>query len=99
MLERVDRHGLGAEAAQQAVQALVQHARRAAPGRRQVPRSALEEILARVLHARRLRPGEWMSADEALIGARMGHHALGGAHIADHTLWSRAREHLAHRLS
>ena len=81
---RRSRAGLRAEARQQAVQALVQHARGAAAGRGQVPDGALEQVRACVRRRpARLGAGERVAADEALVGARLGDRALGGADVAD----------------
>ena len=66
---RVDDLRVRADAGQQLVHALEQHAARRRL-RRQVPGRAVEEVLARVLDARHLGAGERMAADEALVRAR-----------------------------
>ena len=52
-----------------AVQALVQHARGAAAGGREIPGGAVEQVRAGVLDAGGLGARERMPADEALVGA------------------------------
>ena len=76
--------GLRAEAREQAVQPLVEHAGGAAARGGQVPDGAVEQVGARVRDARGLGAGEGVSADEALVlaaGRRDG--ALGRAGIGD----------------
>ena len=88
----VDRRGLRAEAREQAVQALVEHAGGAAARGRQVPDGAVEQVGARVLDARGLGAGEGMPADEALVGATgLGDDALGRADVADDAVRAGAR--------
>ena len=66
----VDRLRARPEAAEQPVQTLVEDTRGAAFGGSQVPRRAVEQVLARVLHAGGLGAGERVTADEALVGRR-----------------------------
>ncbi len=77
----VDRGWTRAERPEQPVQALVQDPGGAVGGG-QVPRGAVEQILARMLHARGLGARERVTADEALVGARVGERAAS---------WSRRR--------
>ena len=95
----VDRGRLRAEAREQTVQALIQHAGGAALGGRQVPGGAIEQVLARVLHAGGLRAGQRMPADEALVGAGIGDGALGRAHVGDHAVGPGAGQRESHGLS
>ena len=87
----VDRRRARAEAAEQPVQALVEHAGGAASGGRQVPGGAVEEVLAGVLDAGGLGARERMPADEALVGGGRGEHALGRADVAHHAVWAGGR--------
>ena len=87
-----------ADAAEQAVQALVQDARGAAFGGRQVPGGAVEQIVARVLHAGRLGARERVPADEALVAGGVREHALGRADVADDAVGAGGLQRQAHRL-
>ena len=62
----LDRHRPGAQAAQQAVQALVEDPR-GRRGRGQIPGGALEQVGAGVLDAGGLRPGERVAAHESRV--------------------------------
>ncbi len=96
----VDRRGPGAEARQQAVQPLVQHPGGAAAGRGEVPGGAVEEVLARVLDAGRLGARQGVPADEPLIRARAGEHALGRADVETTQSEGRAlKRHAGERLA
>ena len=63
----VDGGGTRAEATEQAVQTLVEHAGGAAFGGGEIPGGAVEQVLAGVLDAGGLGAGQRMPADEALV--------------------------------
>src|SRR4051812_2831685 len=90
---RVERDRACAEAEEQAVQALVEHAARAS-ARRQVPGGALEQVGARVLDAGGLGARDRMTAHEALVPHVRGYRALRRAHVRDDGLGAGARERL-----
>ena len=95
----VDGLGARAEAAEQPVQALVEDAGGAAFGGGEIPGGAVEQVRAGVLHAGGLGAGERVPADEALVGAGVGEHALGGADVADDAVRAGAGEREAHGLT
>jgi hypothetical protein len=76
----VDRDRPGAEADEQAVQALVQQAA-GALGRRQVPGRAVEQVGARGVDAGRLGARDRMPADEARVVDRRRQRALGRSDV------------------
>ena len=67
----VDRDGLRAEGDDQPVQAFVEDPGRLR-GRCEVPGGAVEQVGASGLDASRLRAGDWVAADEALVGDSRG---------------------------
>jgi hypothetical protein len=87
----VDHRRPRAEAGDRAVQALEEDARRRRRGR-QVPRLAVEEVLAGVVDTARLPAGQRMPADEALVVAAGDHGAFRGADVGHHAARGRRGE-------
>ena len=87
----VDRGRARAEAPQQRVQALVEHAGGALARRGQVPGRAVEQVLAGVLDALGLGARERVAADEALVRRGLGEQPLGRADVADDAVAARRR--------
>ena len=85
-----DRRRHRAEARDEAREALVEHAGRALAGR-QVPRRAVEEILARMRDTGRLGAGERVAADEVLASDGLDERLLRRADVRD----DRARQPVA----